>query len=224
VGERAGEPDSVLAATIRSGTATALGHSTRTTERGFAGAAATRAGPVGARLHHRLAALYQPVQRGASDGAGSAEGAGQVTRGGHQHGVHEAAPGPAPPPPPRIARPHLPSRPTAWRTTDVGLAAGQGILTWRALTSSSSKPCSSSTYQTGLQYWPVASITTRVTSLRTSQSASAWEPRGNVRNVRTSWPRLPCPSGTRTQADEDPRGGRLSSCRTTPFATCRWRG
>jgi hypothetical protein len=37
------------------------------------------------------------------------------------------------------------------------------ILTWRALTNSSSKPVSSSTYQTGFQYWPVASITTCVT-------------------------------------------------------------
>jgi hypothetical protein len=34
------------------------------------------------------------------------------------------------------------------------------ILTWRALTNMSSKPASSGTYQTGFQYWPVASITT----------------------------------------------------------------
>jgi len=34
------------------------------------------------------------------------------------------------------------------------------ILTWQALTSSSPKPASSRTYQTGFQYWPVASIAT----------------------------------------------------------------
>src|SRR5215216_4896087 len=39
------------------------------------------------------------------------------------------------------------------------------ILTWRALTSSSWNPRSSSTYQIGFQYWPVASITTWVTPL-----------------------------------------------------------
>ena len=33
-------------------------------------------------------------------------------------------------------------------------------LTWRALTNSSSSPRSSSTYQMGFQYWPVASSTT----------------------------------------------------------------
>src|SRR5215217_7994300 len=39
------------------------------------------------------------------------------------------------------------------------------ILTWRALTNSSWNPRSSSTYQIGFQYWPVASITTWVTPL-----------------------------------------------------------
>lgn len=47
------------------------------------------------------------------------------------------------------------------------------ILTWRALTSSSWNPRSSSTYQIGFQYWPVASITTWVTPSACSQSASA---------------------------------------------------
>jgi hypothetical protein len=51
-------------------------------------------------------------------------------------------------------------------------------LTWRALTSMSWNPRSSSTHQHGFQYWPVASITTRVTSSPASQPASAWEPRG----------------------------------------------
>src|SRR6266487_4460571 len=37
------------------------------------------------------------------------------------------------------------------------------ILTWWALTRSSSSPRSSSTYQQGFQYWPVASMTTWVT-------------------------------------------------------------
>jgi hypothetical protein len=47
------------------------------------------------------------------------------------------------------------------------------ILTWRALTSSSSNPRSSSTYQQGFQYCPVASITTWVMPSACSQSASA---------------------------------------------------
>ena len=33
-------------------------------------------------------------------------------------------------------------------------------LTWRALTNNNSNPRSSSTYQHGFQYWPVASINT----------------------------------------------------------------
>jgi hypothetical protein len=73
-------------------------------------------------------------------------------------------------------------------------------LTCRALTNMSSKPASSSTYQTGFQYWPVASITTWVTPSWASQTASASSPEVNVRNVRTSWVRPPRPSGTRTQA------------------------
>src|SRR6266511_512047 len=47
------------------------------------------------------------------------------------------------------------------------------IFTCRALTSSSSNPRSSSTYQTGFQYCPVASITTWVTPWSPSQSPSA---------------------------------------------------
>ena len=54
------------------------------------------------------------------------------------------------------------------------------ILTWRALTSSSSKPRSSSTCHTGFQYWPVASITTWVTASAASQSASASNPEVKV--------------------------------------------
>jgi hypothetical protein len=73
-------------------------------------------------------------------------------------------------------------------------------LTCRALTNSSSKPRSSSTYQHGFQYWPVASITTRVTPSWASHSASASSPEVNVWNVRTSWSRPPRPSGTRTHA------------------------
>ena len=52
----------------------------------------------------------------------------------------------------------------------------------------------------GFQYWPVASITTSVTASAASQSASASSPEVKVGNVRTSWSRPPCPSGTRTQA------------------------
>ena len=54
------------------------------------------------------------------------------------------------------------------------------ILTWRALTNNSSKPASSRTYQTGFQYWPVASITTWVTPSAVSQSASASSPEVKV--------------------------------------------
>jgi hypothetical protein len=54
------------------------------------------------------------------------------------------------------------------------------ILTWRALTNMSSKPASSSTYQTGFQYWPVASITTWVTPSAASQAASASSPEVKV--------------------------------------------
>ena len=73
------------------------------------------------------------------------------------------------------------------------------ILTCRALTNSSSKPRSSSTYQMGFQYWPVASITTWVISSAASHPASASNPEVKVEYVRTSWSRPPCPSGTRTQ-------------------------
>jgi hypothetical protein len=52
----------------------------------------------------------------------------------------------------------------------------------------------------GFQYWPVASITTRVTPSPASQAASASSPEVNVWKVRTSWARPPPPSGTRTQA------------------------
>jgi hypothetical protein len=41
------------------------------------------------------------------------------------------------------------------------------------LTNSSWNPRSSSTYQQGFQYWPVASITTFLTPSACSQSASA---------------------------------------------------
>jgi hypothetical protein len=52
----------------------------------------------------------------------------------------------------------------------------------------------------GFQYWPVASITTWVTPSAASHPASASSPEVKVWNVRTSWSRPPCPSGTRTQA------------------------
>jgi hypothetical protein len=74
------------------------------------------------------------------------------------------------------------------------------IFTWRALTNSSSNPCSSSTYQHGFQYWPVASITTWVTPSAASHSASASRPDVKVGKVRTSSRRPPRPSGARTQA------------------------
>jgi hypothetical protein len=74
------------------------------------------------------------------------------------------------------------------------------ILTWRALTRSNWKPASSRTYQTGFQYWPVASITTWVTPSAASHPASASSPEVKVGKVRTSWRRPPWPSGTRTQA------------------------
>jgi hypothetical protein len=54
------------------------------------------------------------------------------------------------------------------------------ILTWRALTSSNWKPASSRTYQTGFQYWPVASITTWVTPSAVSHPASASSPEVKV--------------------------------------------
>jgi hypothetical protein len=41
---------------------------------------------------------------------------------------------------------------------------------------------------------------TWVTPSPASHPASASSPEVNVRNVRTSWSRPPCPSGTRTQA------------------------
>src|SRR5918996_5907594 len=74
------------------------------------------------------------------------------------------------------------------------------ILTWRALTNSSSNPRSSSTYQHGFQYWPVASITTWATPCSVSQSARASRSALKVLKVRTSWQRPPAPSATRTQA------------------------
>src|SRR4051794_10218007 len=75
------------------------------------------------------------------------------------------------------------------------------ILTCRALTSFNSKPRSSSTYQIGFQYWPVASITTSVTLLACSQSANASSPEVNVGNTRSSDRRpLPPGAGVRTQA------------------------
>jgi hypothetical protein len=61
---------------------------------------------------------------------------------------------------------------------DIGLAAGQGILTWRALTNSNSKFRSSSTYQIGFQQLAGGSITTWVTPSAASQSASASSPQG----------------------------------------------
>jgi hypothetical protein len=54
------------------------------------------------------------------------------------------------------------------------------ILTWRALTNMSASPSSSSTCQTGFQYWPVASITTWVTPSAANQSASASSPEVKV--------------------------------------------
>jgi hypothetical protein len=44
----------------------------------------------------------------------------------------------------------------------------------------SSNPCSSSTYHTGFQYWPVASITTWVTPSAASHLASASSPEVKV--------------------------------------------
>src|SRR6266540_2539358 len=96
------------------------------------------------------------------------------------------------------------------------------ILTWWALTSSSSSPRSSSTYQTGFQYCPVASITTWVTPSAASQSASASRPAVNVAKVRTSWrrPRL-WGAGTRTQATTSslPTSSPLQRSTTSSTAT-----
>src|SRR5215216_2775961 len=102
------------------------------------------------------------------------------------------------------------------------------ILTCRALTSSSSKPASSSTYQIGFQYWPVASITTWVTASAASHPASASSPAVKVENVRTSWARPPRPSGTRTQATtsslatSNPAQRATSSSTVDTSLACGW--
>jgi len=73
------------------------------------------------------------------------------------------------------------------------------IFTCLAFTSSSSKPRRASrTYQTGFQYWPVASITTWVTPSAPSQAAISSNAPVNVENVRISWRRRPAPPGVRT--------------------------
>jgi len=82
---------------------------------------------------------------------------------------------------------------------DIGLAAGED-LDATGVDQQQLKPASSRTYQTGFQYWPVASITTRVTPSPASHPASASNPEVKVGNVRTSWARPPRPSGVRTQA------------------------
>src|SRR5215218_3506710 len=102
------------------------------------------------------------------------------------------------------------------------------ILTCRALTNNSSKPASSRTYQTGFQYWPVASITTRVTPSAASHPASASNPEVKVGNVRTSWARPPRPSGTRTQATtsslatSNPAQRATSSSTVDTSLACGW--
>jgi hypothetical protein len=58
-------------------------------------------------------------------------------------------------------------------------------LTCRALTNSSAKPASASSYQMGFQDWPVASITTWVTPSPASHPASASSPEVKVWKVRT---------------------------------------
>ena len=73
-------------------------------------------------------------------------------------------------------------------------------MTWRALTNFNSKPRSSSTYHTGFQYDPVASITTSVTPSAANQSAIASKSAVNVENVRVCLSRPPPSAGVRTHA------------------------
>jgi hypothetical protein len=75
---------------------------------------------------------------------------------------HEAAP----------QQPTLQQLTQPGRIADVGLAAGQD-LDVAGVDQQQLHPRSSSTYQQGFQYCPVASITTWVTSSAGSQSASA---------------------------------------------------
>jgi hypothetical protein len=79
---------------------------------------ALHAGPVRARLQHRLATVHQLVQRGVGSCRRPAERAGQLAVRAHKHGVQEPA-GDLPPP-------RLPCNPTAWRST----AVGSGPLEW----------------------------------------------------------------------------------------------
>jgi hypothetical protein len=83
----------------------------------------------------------------------------------------------------------------------------------------SSKPASSSTYQMGFQYWPVASITTWVTPSPASHPANASSPEVKVWKVRTSWARPPRPSGTRTQATTSSLATSNPAQRTTSSST-----
>src|SRR4051794_14898432 len=75
------------------------------------------------------------------------------------------------------------------------------IFTCRTLTSFSSNGRSSSTYQTGFQYEPVASITTSVTPSMANQSAIASRSPVNDAKVRVCLRRpRPCGWGVRTHA------------------------
>src|SRR6266536_3570979 len=73
-------------------TRTRSSSSTTTTPSVVFGVCGPTRGPVGARLPHRLTALHRLLQHGAGSGGRPAEGAGQLTRGGHQHGGRKRRP------------------------------------------------------------------------------------------------------------------------------------
>src|SRR5215204_602198 len=68
-------------------------------------------------------------------------------------------------------------------------------LTWRALTNSSRKPRPSSTYQTGFQLLAGGLHHHLGDPLGGQPPSQRLQPEVKVWNVRTSWPRPPCPSG-----------------------------
>jgi hypothetical protein len=102
---------------------------------------------------------------------------------------HEAAP----------QQPTLQQLSKPGRVTDIGLAARED-LDLAGVDQQQPEARSSRTYQTGFQDWPVASIATWMTPSAASHPANASSPEVKVGKVRTSWPRPPWPSGTRTQA------------------------
>jgi len=95
------------------------------------------------------------------------------------------------------------------------------ILTCLALTSLSSKPRSSSTYHTGFQYWPVASMTTSLIPFALNQSASASNPDVNAENVRSSLLRpFPDNDGVRAHATTSSLPTSRPAQRSSMTSTC----